>query len=43
MNYFLDYVVFSTDGTAFESFVQTFRDETNADDKIIRQEFEKQN
>ena len=38
MNYFLDYVVFSTDGTAFESFVQTFRDETNADDEIIREE-----
>ena len=38
MNYFLDNVVFSTDGTAFESFVQTFRDETNADDKIIRDE-----
>ncbi len=38
MNYFLDYVVFSTDGTAFESFVQAFHDETNADDEIVRDE-----
>ncbi len=38
MNYFLDYVVFSTDGTAFMSFAKTFRDETNADDASIRDE-----
>ncbi len=38
MNYFLDHVVFSTDSTAFMSFVKTFRDATNADDTIIRDE-----
>ncbi len=38
MNYFLDYVVFSTDGTAFESFVKSFRDATTADDATIRDE-----
>ncbi len=38
MNYFIQHVVFSTDGTAFMSFVKTFRDATNADDTIIRDE-----
>ena len=38
MNYFIQHVVFSTDGTAFKSFVKTFRDATNADDAIIRDE-----
>ena len=38
MNYFLDHVVLSTDGTAFMSFVKTVRDATNADDAIIRDE-----
>jgi hypothetical protein len=33
MNYFIQHVVFSTDGTAFKSFVETFRDATNVDDK----------
>ena len=38
MNYFIEHVVLSTDGTAFKSFVKTFRDATNADDEIIRDE-----
>ena len=38
MNYFIQHVVFSTDGTAFKGFVETFRDATNADDAIIRDE-----
>ena len=38
MNYFIQHVVFSTDGTAFKSFVETFRDVTNVDDKIISDE-----
>ncbi len=38
MNYFLDHVVFSTDGAAFKSFVKTFRDATKADDASIRDE-----
>ena len=38
MNYFIEHVVFSTDGTAFMSFVKRFRDETNADDASIRDE-----
>jgi dephospho-CoA kinase len=38
MNYFIEHVVFSTDGAAFKSFVETFRDATNADDTIIRDE-----
>ena len=38
MNYFIQHVVFSTDGSAFKSFVKTFRDATNADDEIIRDE-----
>ena len=38
MNYFIQHVVFSTDGTAFKSFVETFRDATNVDDKIISDE-----
>ncbi len=38
MNYFLDYVVFSSDSTAFMSFVKTFRDATKADDAMIRDE-----
>ena len=38
MNYFIQHVVFSTDGTAFKSFVKTFREATNADDTIIRNE-----
>ncbi len=38
MNYFIEHVVLSTDGTAFESFVQTFRDSTKADDAMIRDE-----
>jgi hypothetical protein len=38
MNYFIEHVVFSTDGTAFMSFVKRFRDATNADDTIIQDE-----
>ena len=38
MNYFIQHVVFSTDGTAFKSFVKTFRDATNVDDETIRDE-----
>ena len=38
MNYFIQHVVFSTDGTAFKSFVETFRDATNVDDKTISDE-----
>ncbi len=38
MNYFIEHVVLSTDGTAFMSFVNTFRDATNADDALIRDE-----
>ena len=38
MNYFIQHVVFSTDGTAFKSFVKTFRDATNVDDKTISDE-----
>ena len=38
MNYFLDHVVFSTDGAAFKSFVKTLSDATNADDMSIRDE-----
>ncbi len=38
VNYFIEHVVLSTDGTAFMSFVKTFRDTTNADDAIIRDE-----
>ena len=38
MNYFIEHVVLSTDGTAFMSFVKSFRDATNADDAIIRDE-----
>ncbi len=38
MNYFIEHVVFSTDGTAFKSFMKTFRDVTNADDASIRDE-----
>ncbi len=38
MNYFIEHVVFATDGTAFKSFVKTFRDATNADDISIRDE-----
>ncbi len=38
MNYFIEHVVFATDGTAFMSFVKTVRDATNADDAIIRNE-----
>ncbi len=38
MNYFIEHVVFSTDGTEFMSFVKTFCDATNADDAIVRDE-----
>ena len=38
MNYFIEHVVLSSDGTAFMSFVKTFRDVTNADDASIRDE-----
>ncbi len=38
MNYFIEHVVFSSDGAAFKSFVKTFRDVTNADDVSIRDE-----
>ncbi len=38
MNYFIQHVVFSTDGAAFKSFMKTFRDATNADDETIRGE-----
>jgi hypothetical protein len=38
MNYFIQHVVFSTDGTAFKSFVKALREATNADDEIIRDE-----
>ena len=38
MNYFIEHVVFSTDGTAFMSFVKRFRDATDADDISIRDE-----
>ncbi len=38
MNYFIEHVVLSTDGTAFVSFVKTFRGVTNVDDAIIRDE-----
>ena len=38
MNCFLKHVVFSTDSTAFMSFVKSFRDATTADDAIIRDE-----
>ena len=38
MNYFIERVVLSTDGTAFMSFVKTFRDATKADDAMIRDE-----
>ena len=38
MNYFIQHVVFSTDGAAFKSFVKTFRDATDADDISIRDE-----
>ncbi len=38
MNYFIEHVVFSTDITAFMSFVKTFREATNADNAIIRDE-----
>ena len=38
MNYFIEHVVLSTDGTAFVSFVKSFRDATNVDDAIIRDE-----
>ncbi len=41
MNYFIEHVVLSTDGTAFMSFVKTFRDATSADDSIIRDELKK--
>ena len=41
MNYFIQHVVFSTDGTAFKSFVKTFRDATNIDDESIRGELKK--
>ena len=36
MNYFIQHVVFATDGTAFTSFVKTFRNATNVDDETIR-------
>ena len=38
MNYFIENVVFATDGTAFMSFVKTLREATNTDDEIIRDE-----
>ncbi len=38
MNYFIEHVVFSTDSTAFMSFVKSFCHATNADDAIIRDE-----
>ncbi len=38
MNYFIEHVVLSTDSSAFMSFVNTFRDATNADDALIRDE-----
>jgi hypothetical protein len=38
MSYFIQHVVFSTDGTAFKNFVKTFRDATNVDDKTISDE-----
>ena len=41
MNYFIEHVVLSTDGTAFKSFVKTVRDATSADDAIIRDEVKK--
>ncbi len=41
MNYFIEHVVLSTDGTAFMSFVRTFRDATSANDAIIRDEVKK--
>ena len=41
MNYFIEHVVLSTDGTAFNSFVKTVRDATSADDAIIRDEVKK--
>ena len=41
MNYFIDHVVLSTDGTAFMSFLKAFRDATNIDDESIRGELKK--
>ncbi len=38
MNYFIEHVVFATDGTEFMNFVKTVRDATTADDAIIRDE-----
>ena len=35
MNYFIENVVFSTDGTVFKNFLKTFRDTTDADDETI--------
>ncbi len=38
MNYFIEHVVFLTDGIEFRSFVKRFRDATNANDALIRDE-----